>query len=290
MNITGPKLDFERIARKRINPRHILVTGAGSGIGREIAFHLASRDALVIGTVRDPERASRLSEEAQNQGLSITYLPLELTRPEQIEALGRDLDRLGGIDVLVHNAGFGLFGAVEDCGQEAMQRQFEVNLMGPLALTRRLLPGLRARQGRIIWIGSLGGRFALPFQACYSASKAAVATVSDALRMELRPFGVKVTCIEAADFATDFTRARQDCTQAGSPYARWAERCLAAVTLTEQRGPAPRLVARRVDKLLQRAYPPARVRVGRWARTLCFLERVIPDLVREQLVRATYRL
>ena len=118
--------------------------------------------------------------------------------------------------MLVNNAGSGVFGAVEHVGADDAARQFAVNLFGPLELTRRLLPSLRASGGRVIWIGSLAGRIALPFQSHYSATKASVAAVSDAMRMELRPLGVQVSCVEPGDFATGFTDARTIVDPAGS--------------------------------------------------------------------------
>ena len=137
-----------------------------------------------------------------------------------------------------------------------MAWQFEVNVIGPLALTRALLPDLRKRRGRVLFIGSLAGRLALPFQAHYSASKAAVAALSDALRIELAPHGVAVTCVEPGDFATGFTDARKLAQPAGSPYARAAARCKEAVDRSERQGEDPRKLARLVRRLSEQRRPP----------------------------------
>jgi short-subunit dehydrogenase len=195
---------------------------------------------------------------------------------------------VGGVDAVVHNAGFGVFGSVEELDEAASARQFDVTLLGPLALTRRLLPGLRARRGRVVFIGSLAGRLSLPFQAHYSATKAAIAALSDALRMELRPHGVTVTCVEPGDFATGFTAARELYSPDGSPYRGALARCHAAAERTERQAPGPDVVARVVSRLLRRRNPPARRPVGRLARTICLLHRLLPDRLRERLVRSTY--
>lgn len=269
--------------------RRVLVTGAGSGLGRAIAEQLARAGDRVVGTVRSPERASQLSAEARAAGLDFSLRPLEMTDARQSRELAAELEGEGGLDLLVHNAGFGVFGSVETVDARAAERQFAVNLLGPLELTRGLLPGLRRRGGKVIWIGSLAGRFALPFQAHYSASKAAVAALSDAMRLELGPLGVAVCCVEPGDFATGFTDARQQALADDSPYRERLASCLGEVERQERSGGDPAWVARAVERVSLMRRPPARVPVGRWARTLCLLGRMLPDGMRETLVRRAYR-
>ena len=269
--------------------RLALVTGAGSGIGQAVAQRLAQAGYRVIGTVRDAERARALTEAARPiHGGQLEFVALELTSPDQVAALASSLERGGGVDLVVQNAGYGVFGAVETVDGAAVERQFAVNVLGPLELLRRLLPGLRARKGRIIWIGSLAGRISLPFQGHYSATKFAIAALSDALRMELRPHGVRVTCVEPGDFATGFTASRAVIDAASSPYANAHAACLAAAEKQEREGPSPDWVANVVERLARAANPPARVPVGENARLLCLLLRLLPDRVRELIVRKTY--
>ena len=268
--------------------RIVLVTGAGSGFGRAIVERLAKAGDRVIGTVRSPERAKALTEEAQKAGSSLRFLPLEITRDEDVQALVAAIEP-EGLDVLVHNAGWGVAGAIEEVGADEVGRQFAVNVYGPLALTRRLLPALRARKGRVIFIGSLAGRLSMPFQSHYSATKAAIASFSDALRMELRPLGVKVSCVEPGDFATGFTDARQVVRGAESPYAEKFDACMKTAEKMERGGANPEWVARVVEQLSRQANPPARRPVGNWARTICLLLRLLPDGIRESMVRSTYR-
>lgn len=272
----------------RNSARKVLVTGAGSGLGRAVAERLARGGDQVTGTVRDPQRAVEMSAAAADARLPLRFVPLELTDLDRVAALARDLEADGGVDVLVHNAGYGVFGPVEEVDLDAAQRQFAVNVFGPLQLTRLLLPGLRTRRGHIIWVGSLAGRIALPFQAHYSATKAAIAALSDALRIELKPHGVRVTCVEPGDFATGFTDARLVSSAPASPYRQALERCLKAVDEQERGGPRPEWVGSVVQDLSRMDQPPARRPVGQWARTMCLLVRLLPDRVRERIVGLHY--
>jgi len=270
------------------NQKNVLVTGAGSGIGRAVAVKLAGAGHTVVGTVRDAERARTLTAEAATAHARLRYLPLDLSSAESIKELAAAAEAAGGIDIVVNNAGNGVFGAIEDVDAMLVADQFTANVLGPLELTRLLLPGLRARKGRVIWIGSLAGRISLPFQAHYSATKAAIASLSDALRMELRGHGVRVTCVEPGDFATGFTGARHVVSATASSYAPQHASCLAAVEKQERAAPSPEWVGNLVERLCRMPDPPARVPVGENARTLCLLLRLLPDRLRELIVRKTY--
>jgi short-subunit dehydrogenase len=266
----------------------VLVTGAGSGIGHAIAEHLDRAGYRVTGTVRSASRAAELMKASEAAGQTLRFRPLELTASADIVALAAELEQDGGVNIIIHNAGFGVYGSVEEVDGDSVAQQFEANLFGPLELTRRLLPGLRARKGQVIWIGSLAGRIALPFQAHYSATKAAIASISDAMRMELRPHGVRVTCVEPGDFATGFTDARSPVKVPGSVYAQAHDRCLREVEKQERGAARPELVAALVERLCTMQDPPARVPVGPSAGSTCLLLRVMPDRLRELIVRKHY--
>jgi NAD(P)-dependent dehydrogenase (short-subunit alcohol dehydrogenase family) len=267
----------------------ILVTGAGGGVGRSIAERFGRAGHRVLGTTRSAGRVRALNEAARAAGLDLSYSRLEYPSAADIDALVQDVESRGRLDVLVNNAGSGVFGAVEHVGADEVAGQFAVNLFGPLELTRRLLPSLRASGGRVIWIGSLAGRISLPFQSHYSATKASVAAISDAMRMELKPLGVQVSCVEPGDFATGFTDARAIVDPAGSAYRPAQERCLRAVEQQERSGPSPDRVAVLVERLCRMRRMPARAPVGELARTVCVALRLLPDRVRERAVRRMYR-
>lgn len=265
-----------------------LVTGAGGGIGAAIAARLAGAGYRVVGTVRDAERARALTRQAEAEGRTCCYRPLDLASMAEVAATAEGVLAGGGLDILVNNAGTGVFGAIEEVDARLVAEQFAVNLFGPLELTRQLLPALRARRGQVIWIGSLAGRLSLPFQAHYSATKFAIAAISDALRIELKPHGVRVTCVEPGDFATGFTSARTIVEAPDSVYRAAHARCLAAVEVQERGAPGPERVAALVERLCRADAPPARRPVGQGARTMCLLLRLLPDRVRELVVSRHY--
>jgi NAD(P)-dependent dehydrogenase (short-subunit alcohol dehydrogenase family) len=258
-------------------------------MGAAIVRRMAAAGYQVLATVRDPGRAVELCEEARRLGHTIRYVPLELTADSQLSELARRVEDDGGVDVLVHNAGYGVFGAVEEVSDAAVARQFAVNVFGPLALTRLLLPGLRARHGHVIWVGSLAGRIVPPFQGHYAATKAAIASLSDAMRMELAPHGVRVSCVEPSDFATGFTAARHVSRGESSAYGPALDRCLDEVEKQERGAPHPDWVAKVVQDLAERPNPPVRRPVGTNARIICLLQRLMPAKWAERMIRAHYR-
>ncbi|PFG42625.1 short-subunit dehydrogenase [Isoptericola jiangsuensis] len=180
-----------------MSTRTVLVTGASRGIGRAISLRLARSGWHVYGGVRDDVAAKELAEASDR----VTPVELDVTVPEHVAALDAVLpDRL---DALVNNAGVAVAGPVETLSRTDMLHQFDVNLVGPLALTRAVLPRLRRARGRVVFISSINGRVSFPFTGLYNASKYAVEAVADCLRVELRPFGVQVALVEPGVVDTD---------------------------------------------------------------------------------------
>jgi NADP-dependent 3-hydroxy acid dehydrogenase YdfG len=170
----------------------VLITGCSSGIGRAAALSLHQAGVAVYATARD---AAALSDLA---GWGIATLALDVTdEASMTEAVTAVQAAAGGVAVLVNNAGYGLYGPVEQVPMELVRRQFETNVFGLVRLTQLVLPGMRERRsGRIVNISSMGGRATLPGGAFYHASKYAVEAISDALRMEVAQFGIDVVLIE----------------------------------------------------------------------------------------------
>lgn len=179
-----------------------LVTGASRGIGKAIAVTLANAGYTVIATARD---ASALAEVAAHSPAIVSW-PLDVTATESLPAAVAEIEQLHGpIDVLVNNAGFGLRAAIEDANLAETRRLFEVNVFALLAMTQAVLPTMRRRRrGTIIMISSVVGRVANPFSGIYSASKFAVEGLSDALRAEVKPFGIRVAIVEPGPVRTEF--------------------------------------------------------------------------------------
>jgi NAD(P)-dependent dehydrogenase (short-subunit alcohol dehydrogenase family) len=183
----------------------ILITGATSGIGREAALRLARDGHLVLAGGR---RRELLAELATESGGRVEPLVLDVTVPASIEAAAELVGRRTGgrgLDVLVNNAGYALPGPLETLAEADLRELFDTNLFGLLAVTRAFLPAMRERgRGRVVNVGSIMGRVAMPLLGAYNASKHAVAAVSDALRMELAPFGVTVVLVEPGAVRTGF--------------------------------------------------------------------------------------
>jgi NAD(P)-dependent dehydrogenase (short-subunit alcohol dehydrogenase family) len=205
-----------------LSERVVLITGASSGFGKAIAEALHARGFCVYGTTRAVP-----APETDGSYRSITMdVDSDRTVAEGIE---RILLEQGRIDVLVNNAGFGVAGAIEDTTVEEARAQLETNFLGTHRLCRAVLPSMRKqRSGRIVNISSLAGLVSVPFQAFYCATKFAVEAYTEALRMEVRPFGIHVSMVEPGDFATGFT-ARRHMVHASGPASAYDERCRAAV-------------------------------------------------------------
>ncbi|MDR1264315.1 MAG: oxidoreductase [Propionibacteriaceae bacterium] len=268
-------------------PKTALVTGASSGIGQATAVKLQTLGYIVYGAAR---RADRLQTLAAS---GVRPLPLDLTDDAQLTAgVERIIDQSGRLDVLVNSAGYGSYGAIEDVPLDEARRQFEVNLFGLARLIQLAAPQLRRQHsGTIINISSMGGRFAMPLGGWYHATKFALEGLSDALRMELRPFGVDVVVIEPGGISTEWagiTADHLDRVAAGSAYARQ----IAAVTAlmrnqsAGQRQSSPSLIADTVARIVTARRPRTRYAVGFMAKPVIAARRLLPDRAFDRLISA----
>ena len=178
------------------------VTGCSSGFGKHLCDVVLERGGRLAATARDVSSLSHLPDDASR----VLTAPLDVTDRGQIDAaVAAALDRFGRIDVLVNNAGYGLFGGIEDTPDADVRRQFDVNVHGLLDVTRAALPALRKRRGgHVINLSSVAGQVARASTGFYAASKFAVEALSEALRDEVAPLGIKVTVVEPSGFRTDF--------------------------------------------------------------------------------------
>lgn len=186
----------------------VLITGASVGIGAALAQLLAAHfmGIRLVLAARSVEKLEVVATVCRKAGAEVLVVPTDLENIEQIEALAnKAIAHFGQVDILVNNAGYGQMGPIELIPNSAIKRQFQINVLGPLALIRALVPIMRDRGGgRMINISSLGGRMAFPFGGLYSASKFALEALSDTLRMELEPFNIKVSVIEPGPVSTNF--------------------------------------------------------------------------------------
>ena len=179
------------------------ITGSSTGFGRALGERVLERGDRVVATARRPETVEDLVERYPERALT---LQLDVTDPAQVKgAVSAAIERFGRLDVVVNNAGYGLFGGVEEVTEEQLRAQFETNVFGALAVTRAVLPQLRRQgSGHLLQISSVAGQGALPGLGLYCASKWALEAFSQALAAEVAPLGIGVTIIEPGAFATDF--------------------------------------------------------------------------------------
>jgi NAD(P)-dependent dehydrogenase (short-subunit alcohol dehydrogenase family) len=180
------------------------ITGCSSGLGRAFAEEVLAGGDEVVVTARDVATVRDLEETHPDRALAVA---LDVTdRAQATAAVERALERFGRIDVLVNNAGYGYRAAVEEGEDEAIERLFATNVLGPVGLTQAVLPGMRARRsGTIVNVSSIGARACPPGSGFYSASKAALEALSASLRREVRPLGIRVMVVEPGAFRTDFS-------------------------------------------------------------------------------------
>ena len=267
-----------------------LVTGASSGIGEVTALRLGRAGFEVYGAARRVERMSVLHEHG------VRVLGMDVTDEASMAAgVGRILEEQGRVDVLVNNAGYGSYGAVEDVPVDEARRQFEVNLFGMARLIQLVLPTMRAQgSGRIINISSIGAVIYEPFGAWYHATKFAVEGFSDSLRVELAPFGIHVVIVRPAGILTEWNRISRDSlreTSRGGAYAERAEG--AARTLeradTPMMSSRPDVVAKTIVKAATARRPSPRYASGKGARLIPTSRRLLPDRVFDAGLSRLYR-
>lgn len=245
------------------SPRHWLVTGVSSGIGRALAELLIKRGDIVIGTVRkdaDRDRFTALGPQARP-------LVLDVANPTQsvVQAVQTAVDAVGGLDVLVNNAGYGLVGAVEESTEEEARHQMETNFWGPWKLIRATLPALRAsNDARIINISSRAGFEGVPGMSLYNASKFALSGLSHSLRLELATVGVKVTTVEPGGFRTEWAGAGIRSSAARiDAYASATDRLRSGLAASDGKQPGdPRRAAEALVELATHPSPPLRLQLG----------------------------
>lgn len=257
----------------------ILITGASSGIGRASAEQLISEGHIVYGFARDLENLKKI------QGLK----PIEgdMTDDKSLRsAVAAIISREGRIDVLFNNAGYGLYGAVEDVPIEVARRQFEVNLFGLARLTQLVLPHMRhAGSGLIINTSSMGGKIHFPLGAWYHASKHAVEGFSDSLRVDLKGFGIKVVIIEPGAIATQFGNVvdgplmKYSGQGAYSVMAKAVRRGIANTYSKPNAISSPTVVARAVSHAVNSTRPKTRYAIGKFAKPLIFIRKFLGDRV-----------
>ena len=271
--------------------RPVLITGCSTGIGRATAEQLGDEGYNVHATAREPESIEDLA------GRGMKTHALDVTDEASMEAAVAEVEKDGPIGALVNNAGYSQSGAIESIPMSSVRRQFETNVFGLIRMCQLVLPGMRgAGSGRIVNMSSMGGKLVFPGGGIYHATKHSVEALSDALRFEVREFGVHVVIIEPGLIVTDFGE-----TAAGSladveehgPYAGFNAE-VARVTANAYTGPmarfgaGPDAVAKKISKALSASRPNTRYKVTPSAKLMMGMRRLMTDRMWDRMVRSQY--
>lgn len=271
--------------------RTALVTGASSGIGEAVVKRLLKDGYRVFAAARRLDRMAELKA----LGAKLLYLDLtdDATIVAAMEVIRADSGR---IDALINNAGYGAYGALEEVPLAEARRQMEVNLFGQARLIQLALPMMRAqKKGRIVNVSSVGGRFGEPFGSWYHASKFALEGLSDCLRMELAPLGLKVIVVEPGAIKTEWGGIAGESLLAASgsgPYAEWAVphgKVLANAEALADFASPPEIVAKTIARALRACRPRTRYATGGRAKTFMALNWLLSDRIKDRLSASAFR-
>ncbi len=267
------------------NKQTVLITGASSGLGKAIAELLVVEGYRVYGT-------SRKEQKAQNTG--IKFLILDVTMPESIlRAVNQLIEQEGRIDYLINNAGRGISGPMEEIPENVLKSLFETNYFGPLNLIRAVLPVMRAQNsGMIINVTSIAGFMGLPYRGGYSASKAALGLTTEAMRMELKEFNIKMANVAPGDFTTNIAAGRLTVNlNETSPYYQKYSKSLDLMDAHVDDGQPPEVLARAVYAIMKDDNPKVHYKIGVFMqRFSVFLKGILPSRVYERILMNHYKL
>jgi NAD(P)-dependent dehydrogenase (short-subunit alcohol dehydrogenase family) len=262
----------------------VLITGASSGIGKAAAKLLLAKGYKVYAGAR------RIDNLKELEYLGATIMPLDVTVEDSLKkAVEIVIEGSGRLDILINNAGYGAHGAIEDIPISEARRQFDVNLFGLARLTQLVLPIMRGQgSGKIVNISSIAGKISMPFGGWYHATKHALEAYSDALRLEVGRFGIKVILIEPGPIKTEWDTvalANLSKYSGSSPYAALADKLTNKFRAGYRKGaPGPEVVAETIFKAVRSCSPAARYPVPFQAKTVLFLKWLLPDRILDAAV------
>lgn len=263
----------------------VLITGGSSGIGKSIGEFLHQKGFIVYGTSRNPEKVLNSV---------FPLVALDVRNSESIQlAVSKIIATSGRLDVVINNAGVGITGPLEEIPMEEIKNNFETNFFGPIEVMKAALPQMRTQKsGLIINITSIAGYMGLPYRSVYSASKGALELVTEALRMEVKQFGVAITNVAPGDFATNIASGRYHAPVVkDSAYEKVYGETLATMNEHVDAGSNPNEMAQAVYKIIQEKEPKVHYKVGAFMQKFSIvLKRALPDKVYEKMLMNHYKL
>jgi len=263
----------------------VLITGGSSGIGKSIGEFLHQKGFIVYGTSRNPEKIINSI---------FPLLTLDVRNNESIQsAIAKVIATSGRLDILINNAGVGITGPLEEIPTQEIKNNFETNFFGPIEVMKSVLPQMRAQNsGLIINITSIAGYMGLPYRSVYSASKGALELITEALRMEVKSFGIQITNVAPGDFATNIAAGRFHAPLLkGSAYEVPYGNTLKMMNEHVDSGSNPNEMAEAIYAIIQNPNPKVHYKVGAFLQKFSIvLKRVLPDKVYEKMLMNHYKL
>lgn len=263
----------------------VLITGGSSGIGKSIGEFLHHKGFVVYGTSRNPEKVLN------------AIFPLIALDVRDVDSINKAVAKViaisGRLDVVINNAGVGITGPLEEIPTSEIKNNFETNLFGPIEVMKAVLPQMRVQQsGLIINITSIAGYMGLPYRSVYSASKGALELITEALRMEVKPFGIQITNVAPGDFATNIAAGRFHAPLLkGSAYEKNYGETLKTMDQHVNSGSNPNEMAEAVYKIIQTKEPKIHYKIGVFMQKFSIvLKRILPDKVYEKMLMNHYKL
>ena len=263
----------------------VLITGGSSGIGKSIGEFLHQKGFIVYGTSRNPEKVLNSI---------FPLVALDVRDVESIHlAVAQIIQSTGRLDVVINNAGVGITGPLEEIPMEEIKNNFDTNFFGPIAVMKAVLPQMRQQKsGLIVNITSIAGYMGLPYRSVYSASKGALELITEALRMEVKSFGIQITNVAPGDFATNIAAGRFHAPIIqGSDYERAYGSILKTMDEHVDSGSNPNQMAEAVFQIIQDKNPRIHYKVGAFMQKISIvLKRILPDTVYEKMLMNHYKL
>jgi len=263
----------------------VLITGGSSGIGKSVGIFLLEKGFIVYGTSRNPQKI-------QNHPFKL--VALDVTNIETINtAVTEVISNEGRLDILINNAGMGITGPIEETPTDEMRNVFNTNLFGAIDVMKAVLPQMRKQKsGLIINVTSIAGYMGLPFRGIYSATKGALEIVTEAIRMEVKSFGIQVTNVAPGDFATNIASGRYHTPVfENSPYKKTYQENLDLMDAHVDNGSDPLEMATAIYKIIQTPKPKIHYKVGDFMQKFSIvLKKILPDKMYEKLLMNHYKL
>lgn len=270
----------------------VLITGASSGIGLATAELMATHGYSVFGTTRSLERNRTLVSDLNlKHSGRLQFIEMDVTQSDSVrQGVDEVMKQTGRIDVLICNAGIGIFGSIEETPLETVHELFEINYFGYLRTIQAVLPFMRESQkGRIVLVGSIAGRVAIPFQSHYSSTKYAIEALTEGLRQELHQTKIKVSAIRPGDIQTRFNEVTLKHSHAKPAYSALTDQCWEAIEENMKIAPKPMLVAKTIIRILKKKNQKTFYTAADFFTSFVpFLDCILPSTIKEKLVRVFY--